>query len=191
MKFQNEYTDSPAFSDTKPQHFAFVGSIPFGNKLPVRETPQVYCWNLCSRANCVTKRKLKLEFKKTKNKKKHKLQVGVKRQVNNKGVCLLHTPPPSTTLTSSTAETVLRQSLILDWNVEVPGEDKSSFVRITKSETLIRSGMFRAKRVRQSVKRKVRQSYTRACKSHLKWKKKKKGNSTVTPSFLCGNWKNI
>lgn len=59
------------------------------------------------------KKKLKLEFKKT-SKKKNKLQVGVKRQVNNKGVCLLHTPPPSTTLTSSTAETVLRQSLILD-----------------------------------------------------------------------------
>lgn len=60
-------------------------------------------------------------------------------QVNNRSVCT----SPSSTLTSSTAETVFRQSLILDWKLEVPGEDKSSFVRTTKSEILIRSGMFR------------------------------------------------
>lgn len=49
-------------------------------------------------------------------------------------------------LTSSTVDTVLRQSLILDWKLDVPGEDRSSLVRTTKSEILIRSGMFRAKR---------------------------------------------
>lgn len=47
-------------------------------------------------------------------------------------------------LTSSTTETVFRQSLILDWNPDVPGDDRSSFVRTTKSETLILSGMFGA-----------------------------------------------
>lgn len=44
-------------------------------------------------------------------------------------------------LTSSTVQTVLRQSLILDWKLDVPGDDKSSLVRTTKSEILIRSGM--------------------------------------------------
>lgn len=57
--------------------------------------------------------------------------------------------PPSTALTSSTVETVLRQSLIFDWKLEVAGEDKSSLVRTTKSKILIRSGMFRAIRDRR------------------------------------------
>lgn len=64
-------------------------------------------------------------------------------QVNNrlkkKGARFSAPPSP---LTSSKVETVLRQSLILDWKLEVPGEDRSSFVRTTKSEMLICSGMF-------------------------------------------------
>lgn len=88
-------------------------------------------------------------------------------QVNNRQMCV----SPSTTLTSSTVETVFRQSLILDWKLEVPGEDKSSFVRTRKSEILIRSGMFRAKRVGESLRRKVSPSFTRAFNSHLKQKK--------------------
>lgn len=45
-------------------------------------------------------------------------------------------------LTSSIVATVLRQSLILDWNPELPGDDRSSFAKETKSEILIFSGMF-------------------------------------------------
>lgn len=48
-------------------------------------------------------------------------------------------------LTSSTTETVFRQSLILDWKPDVPGDDRSSFVMTTKSATLILSGMFGAR----------------------------------------------
>lgn len=45
-------------------------------------------------------------------------------------------------LTSSSEATVLRQSLILDWNPELPGDDRSSLAKETKSEILIFSGMF-------------------------------------------------
>lgn len=71
-------------------------------------------------------------------------------------------------ITSSTAETVFRQSIIFDWKLDVPGEDKSSFARTTKSEILIRSGMFPAKWIRQSVTTRVCPSFTRATNSHLK-----------------------
>lgn len=59
-------------------------------------------------------------------------------QVNNRERCVCARPR----LTSSTAETVFRQSLILDWKPDVPGEDRSSLVMSTKSETLKLSGMF-------------------------------------------------
>lgn len=65
------------------------------------------------------------------------------KQVNNTERCVrecVRVQP----LTSSTAETVFRQSLILDWKPDVPGDDRSSFVMTTKSETLILSGMFGA-----------------------------------------------
>lgn len=60
-------------------------------------------------------------------------------QVSGQQRCAFLLHPP---LTSSMAETVFRQSLILAWKLDVPGEDRSSFVRPTKSATLSRSGMF-------------------------------------------------
>lgn len=64
-------------------------------------------------------------------------------QVNNERT-KVHAPCVG--LTSSTEETVFLQSLILDWKVDVRGEFKSSFVRTTKSDMLICSGMFCSQR---------------------------------------------
>lgn len=109
-----------------------------------------------------------------------KCDVGQQNNWVKKGKCVCVCACPSTSLTSSTVDTVLRQSLILDWKLDVPGEDRSSLVRTTKSEILIRSGMFRAKRsegdVRQSVESKVSRSVTRAPYSH--WKR------------VTGSWQN-
>lgn len=57
MKFPNEYTDSPAFSDRKPQRFAFVGSIAFGIKLPVRE--RQFTAETCAHVQTVLQKKMK------------------------------------------------------------------------------------------------------------------------------------
>lgn len=78
---------------------------------------------------------------------------------------------PPATLTSSTVQTVLRQSLILDWKLDVPGEDKSSLVRTTKSEILIRSGMSGAGGAARDEAR----------RSETKWRSSAIGEETSEP----------